>query len=272
MKHTHGTRNAIIASEEEVLLAEVGRALESSGNSQTIGRNGEIPFIGFLNRMLPNTLVAKSGHFLSPSGARSPQIDVMILDARYPLLSENADESVLAMLHSVISCVELKTNVKTADLKNLWKNSKTVRNLSSELFPEFGSFDNVSFSAFCYRSATRLNTLSNRYAEQFSDVAGYSDLTLLRVPKKDIPPTGALGVQLHYEPVLDDSSEEYKEIEEYLVNGYLMTEVPKYSPLSDFYYRLVQDSYYCLSERNYNFNDIGRHFMDYMSWSTAKYE
>ena len=74
--------NEIIAAEEEVILATVKKALHSSGNSQTIGRNGEIPLLDFFDRMLPNTLIARSGHFVGPDSVISPQIDILILDAR----------------------------------------------------------------------------------------------------------------------------------------------------------------------------------------------
>lgn len=116
-KHNHGTNNEIIEQEEKSILLAVDRALSSSSNSQTIGRNGELPLIDFLNKYLPPTLKAVSGHFLTPNGNISPQIDVMIIDTRYPFLSVNLDGSVLAMLHSVIHTIELKTNLISSDIK-----------------------------------------------------------------------------------------------------------------------------------------------------------
>ena len=92
-KHVHGAKNGIIAQEEIALLSAVERALASSTNAQIIGRNGEIPFLQFLQAYLPNTLRATTGHFISPTGAVSPQLDVIVVDARYPLLSVNPDGS-----------------------------------------------------------------------------------------------------------------------------------------------------------------------------------
>jgi uncharacterized protein DUF6602 len=60
----------------------VKHALASSPNSQTIGRNGELPFLHFLQRYLPATPRATSGHFVTPSGSISPQIDVIVADAK----------------------------------------------------------------------------------------------------------------------------------------------------------------------------------------------
>ena len=119
-RHRHGTPNVIIQAEERSILAAVDQALASSTNAQTIGANGEIPLKRFFNRYLPVTLRAAGGHFLTPSGKMSPQIDIMILDSRYPLLSENSDGSVLAMLHSVVGTIECRTRIKAAGVEKLW--------------------------------------------------------------------------------------------------------------------------------------------------------
>lgn len=270
MKHQFGTQNKIIATEEKSILAKVDQAIASSGNSQTIGRNGEIPLISFLDRFLPNTLKAKSGHFLSPSGVRSPQIDVLILDSRYPLLSENADGSVLAMLHSVVGCVEVKTKIRTSDLPVIWRNSRTIRETASEVFDNENDFSSPFYTTVAYRTANRLATLADKYENVFANSSGYSDLTILRVPDKDMPKSQALGVQLHFEPMPDDGSEEYKQVKTHLIDGHLLLNIPQHTPLSDFYYSIVQDSYYCLDDRAFTFGSIGVQFMKYMTWSTAR--
>lgn len=94
IKQKHGKPNPILEAEERMMLAAIDRALATGGNAQTIGRSGELPLQSFLTRHLPNTLTAHSGHFVSPSGRLSPQIDTLILDSRYPLLAENDDGSV----------------------------------------------------------------------------------------------------------------------------------------------------------------------------------
>ena len=102
VKHHHGAVNPIIQQEEKMMIATVDKALATSGNAQIIGRNGELPLIQFLNRHLPYTIRAHTGHFVAPDGSLSPQLDVVLVDARYPLLAQNADGSVLVMLHSVL--------------------------------------------------------------------------------------------------------------------------------------------------------------------------
>lgn len=263
IKHIHGTPNEIIQTEEETMLALIDRAIASKSNSQTIGRSGEIPLMSFLDRHLPNTLSVKSGNFVTPNGDLSPQIDILVLDSRYPLLSENSDGSVLAMLHSVISCIEIKTNIKNKDLQGVWKNSKAVRLLANEVFNDPRGFGGVDYMCFSYRCGQRLDSFSDKYFEIFSDIEGYTDLYLLRLPEKDLIESKRSGALFHMEPVIKDE-EAPEEIE------YLPMLIPEHTPLSDFYYSLVQNSYYNLDYRNFGVGEIGKHFMDYMSWSTVR--
>ncbi|MFQ5712585.1 MAG: DUF6602 domain-containing protein [Candidatus Scalinduaceae bacterium] len=261
IKHQPGTSNKILIK-EEVLLAFIDKALSSTTNSQTVGLNGEIPLRDFLNKYLPYTLRAATGHFVPPSGQVSPQIDVMILDSRYPLLSENADGSVLAMLHSVVGTMEVKTRITTSDIPKLWKNYATIMSLASEVEGYGNQRIGSIFSwAFAYRSKNRLDTLAERYFDAGTPEFGL-DLILLRLPDKDQMRPEKIGLLFHFEPNFE--SDECRE-----VVGYDPILIPQFTPLSDLYYRLVQDSYYCLANRGYEFHDIGMHIMKYMSWSTC---
>ena len=56
-------------------------------------------------------------------------IDVMALDSRYPLIAENLDGSVLAMLHSVIQTIEVKTNLTSTDVKQVALLQRTFTSL-----------------------------------------------------------------------------------------------------------------------------------------------
>jgi hypothetical protein len=134
-----------MAQEEAAILLSVERALASSPNAQTIGRNGETPFLDFLQRYLPSTPRATTGHFIAPSGAISPQLDVIVADSRYPLLSENTDGSALVMLHSVVHVLEIKANVTTKDIKKSLDNTRKT----SALGREVEGFDHAdSWSSF----------------------------------------------------------------------------------------------------------------------------
>ncbi len=200
VKHKHGTPNPIIQREEEVILAMVDKALKSSSNSQVIGRNGEIPLRSFLNRYLPYTLRAASGHFVPPSGRLSPQIDIMILDTRYPLLAENADGSVLAMLHSVVETIEVKTRISTRDIEKMWKDSVGIIDLAAEVtgYGDPNDFRMVRTTAFAYRSAQSLNSLEKKYIEFGQPEKSGLDIYILRLSDRSIK--REIGVEFHFEP------------------------------------------------------------------------
>lgn len=251
------------------MLATVDKALSSSGNSQTIGRSGELPLQSFLSRHLPNTLSARSGHFVSPSGQLSPQIDILIVDSRYPLLAENSDGSVLAMLHSVVYCIEVKTNIRTTDLVKMHKNSKTIISLAENEFASADGSPFVSCIAFAYRSECRLEKLANKYFDIFVDDSAHTDLYLLRVPNLDRVDKHANGALLHLEPYYNEDTPTDAD-GWIIVDEWIHDVTSMYTPLSDFYYRLIQNAYYSLESRDFSFGDIGAHLMEYMSWSTAQ--
>jgi len=269
-KHEHGTPNKIILQEEKSILLSVDRALNSSSNSQTIGRNGEVPLIDFLTRYLPPTFKAVSGHFITPSGKISPQLDIIIIDSRYPLLSENDDKSVLVMLHSVLWIVEVKTNLRSNDIKKTWENSISIMNLAQEIefYGDNKSFSSVSMNLIAYRCAQKLDTIQDAYEKYGQPLISGLDLYIIRFPEKEIPKDIEVGGLLHFEPPF----EEDKENEIGTIDGYWPCFGASHTPLSDFYYRLVQNCYYTLGTRDFTFNEIGAHIMDYMSWSTVSWD
>ncbi len=267
-KHEHGTPNRIILQEEKSILLSVDRALHSTSNSQIIGRNGEVPLIDFLTRYLPPTLKAVTGHFITPSRKISPQLDIIIIDSRYPLLSENEDGSVLVMLHSVIWIIEVKTNLRSNDIKKTWENSIQIMNLSKEidLYGDVGDFSSVSTNLIAYRCAQKLDTIQTAYEKYGEPLLAGLDLYIMRFPEKETFQDIKFGGLLHFEPPFEDENEIGP------ADGYWPCFGASYTPLSDFYYRLVQNCYYTLGSRDYSFNEIGEHFMDYMSWSTILWE
>ncbi|MBQ0934466.1 DUF6602 domain-containing protein [Ideonella paludis] len=265
-KHYHGTPNQVMSQEEASILLCVERALASSSNSQTIGKNGEQPFIEFLQRYLPNTLRATSGHFVTPSGDISPQLDAIVFDSRYPLLSENIDGSALLMLNSVVHIYELKTNLTTKDIRKSVANSQKVAALTQQI-KDFDTPDGWGAprqTLLGYRTEQRLETLEAAFFNASTPEKAQMDCIILRCNPRDAEAMGGVGGTLHLEPPFPEESGRGPRLD-----GYFPMFIPSHTPLSDLYYTLVQDAYYTLGERNYSFHDIGAHFNDYMSWATA---
>ncbi len=266
IKQEHGKPNPIMISEEKSLLALVDKALGSSSNPQSIGRNGEIPIRDFFNRYLPYTLRAVTGHFVPPSGVLSPQIDIMILDSRYPLLAENADGSVLAMLHSVIKTIEIKTSLTTKDIEKSWADAKTIMTLASEVDEYgYGSWGSVDTSVLAYQSSYLLKNLEKKYIEVGEPEQAGLDVYIMRLAEKDQRNSKEIGAELHFEP-------EFESEEDDRVIGFIPTSRASYSILADLYYWLIQSSYYTLASRDFSFIEIGEHLMQYMAWSTCSWD
>lgn len=259
-KQQHGTANVIIKEQEKSILATIDRANASSTNAQVIGNNGEIPLRTFLCEHLPYTFRAVSGHFVTPSGALSPQIDILILDSRYPFLNVNLDGTVLAMMHSVISTVEVKTSLVSSDIKKICKDSLKINALFNESFDTLGAWGRPFTQAFAYRSKIRIYTAESAFHESHDPFSMDLDLSIMRLHESDQPNGEELGVELHYEPEFTNESTD--------PIGYDLVSIYNRTPLSDFYYALVQNSYYTLGSRGITEYEIGRHVMDYMAWST----
>ena len=179
------------------MIAAINRALASTSNAQIIGRNGEMPLRDFLNRYLPYTLHAATGHFVTPSGRLSPQIDIMLLDPRYPLLSENADGSVLVMLHSVVATIEVKTRLASKDIRKMREDAIKINTLAGEV--EGYAYNTEGWGmiepwGFAYGCTNRLNTLEDKYTREGKPEEAGLDICLLRSHPKDAMHVQPLGL------------------------------------------------------------------------------
>ncbi|MEQ1813787.1 MAG: DUF6602 domain-containing protein [Candidatus Nitrotoga sp.] len=251
-RQRHGHINPIFAQEEASLLAAVDKAYRSSSNSQIYGRNGETALCSFLNRYLPVSFRAVAGHFVTPSGQLSPELDVMVVDSRYPLLAENEDGSVLTMLHSVIVTIEVKLTLVKKEILKIRKNALRVAELQSEPFPSSGEWGGgIMQWAFAYRAGVSLDTVDRHYFEGYTHEDPARNICILRVHDRDqSTDEGLLGAHV------------------WLEDEKMPAIFTTLAPLSDLYYSLVQGGFYTLAERNFDFGDLAKHSMLYMSWGT----
>ncbi len=248
--------------EERALLAEVDKA-RYIGNSQIIGANGEKPLREFFSRYLPPLFRTVTGKFVTPSGVLSPQIDLAIMDNRYPLLSAHSDGSVLMMLHSVIQTIEVKTCVRKRDVATMIDNARTIKEMNTEVFPK-NVCGTVATSAIAYTSGASFTRLQGHFFEYDSDNYNHLDLTILRL--KGRGERAEVGAFLRRaETPRDDSDPEDAEWP-----GRWEPEFGKtLAPLSDFYYDLVRRGYDTLNSRAFSLRDISEHMMYYMEWGTS---
>jgi hypothetical protein len=269
-KQEHGDPNPIYREEEFRILSAKEQSV-ASGNPQIIGRNGEVPVIDFLRRYLPNAFRVETGFFVTPEGELSPQIDILVLDSRYPLLSHNADGSVIAMLHAVVHVIEVKTTVGKREIRAVLQAAERIFGLSSSVFPRTLN-GAIGVVALGYGASLRLDSVERHF---FGGGRGVRecDLVLLRVSPSEAGADGAvLGAELHWEPDYPDFPKHAIPARwaETPVRAWVETTRFTHAPLSDLYYHLVQSSYYALSARHFDFGEIGQHMMAYMSWGTYR--
>lgn len=110
-------------------------------------------------------------------------------------------------------------------------NSKVIIALAEGAFAAARSFGNLSCLAFAYRTAGRLETLVDAYFVVFIDDSSHTDLYLLRVPDLDRFEARDNGVLIHLEPSFTDEGD---------VRERAPLVIPQCTPLSDFYYSVVQ--------------------------------
>jgi len=244
-----GKVNRVMLEEENSIISSVNKALSSSMNSAIIGRNGEIPLKDFLIKYLPKCFMVESGHFIDTKSNISPQIDIMILDSRFPVLVRNSDDSVLAMGHSVICCISVKSKVIKREIKEIIEWAEKINSFSNSLYPR--GWKEITLESIAYIADSSTEKIKENFFE-LSKKTREIDLTVLRKNTKEQKTDSIEGFHMWWENL---KSEEI---------------ISTASPLSDFLFGLIQNSYYTLDARNLNYKKIGEIIMGYLTWGSIK--
>lgn len=256
-KQSPGEINFITYQEEEEILSHLKKARESSSNSQIYGQNGEIPLRNYLKSHLPNVFRVETGHFINEKGEISPQIDIMILDSRFPLINVNADQSVLVPGHSVIACISVKSTANKKEIAEIITSARKIRSLTNQIF-DSESWDSCILFGFCYTSSLSHNSICNHYFNFSEKENPHVDVTIMR--NKNKTEMSRVGYRLHWEPGYDNN------------NKYIPLSIDTNSPLSDLFYEILQESYYTLHSRKINLKKLGELTMKYFTWGSIAEE
>lgn len=245
-----GEPNEVMAEEEKQILSEIEKARNISHNASLLGLNAEVNIIKFLRRYSPPTLRFETGHFITPKGYRSPQIDILVLDPRFPLLGENKDGSILAMGHAVIGCISVKRTIGKREIKEICATSHQLNILNHELLKS-GSED-IYLVSLGLNAGLSLKATSQHFFEFSNSICREFYLRILRAKEVEQDTGRSLGAFLWWEG-----------LKQLCVHRMV-------SPLSDFFYDQLQISYHILARRNYDFKKIGEILMEYFHWGTAR--
>lgn len=254
-KQRHGYKNEVILEEENTLLALRQKALSSTTNSQILGRNGEIGIRDFLTRYLPSCFGVVSGHFVTAKGVLSPEIDILIVDSRFPYVSQNIDGSAIVMIDSVLATIEVKLSLGKREIQKIRSNSIKLHKLSSAHIHKSSTKHGAGFAQYsvAYKASLGFQTIADHFFKNYKKIEDpATDLYILRLTEKDqiYEKEGEIGANLWLEGSEDPSA------------------VTTLSPLSDFYYRLIQNAYYTEAKRKIDHLELGKIMCDYMSWGT----
>lgn len=237
------------------MISELDQA--DGHNNSTVGRNGELILAEFLNRYLPPQFVVRKGHFRRRNGSVSREHDLMVLDARFPFLSEIHEGSVKAMRHAVLCTVEVKRTVVSRDIVSIRKDVLELQNEFDAIRSRHREYQHSYWStprslAFAFNTGRRLKTLASHF---FIEPVAWTDLFVMNHDfLGDRPELGTGGI-LRPEGTPSDHC------------GMLLRTA---DPLSDFYAMLIAQSFEILAERNVPDRRVPSIIRSYYGWGTDK--
>lgn len=97
------------------------------GHNGTVGQAREFLLKNVLSRILPSTVHIGSGRVIDSFGGESKQIDVVVYDPRFPMLS--SEGAALYFVEGVLATIEVKSTINSAKLTEALDNCRSVLEL-----------------------------------------------------------------------------------------------------------------------------------------------
>lgn len=242
-----GEQNPSFFQKEEELIAKLRQISHSSESPQQIGKAVEDFIASFLKELLPvGFRVETRCRVIDKKGNYSREIDLAIVNGKFPKLFSTTDGSSLLMFESIELVFELKRSLDSNEISDIfakaydWKKFKTKAT--------GGKPSSGAFMALCIESKIELETIrkkllheSNKYNNALNTVY----LFILRIKeneRRQDPKKPPIGVFCWWEGLTDLS--------------FNLT----FSPLSD----CIYDIYQYISEEN-----ILKIIHKYFHWGTV---
>jgi hypothetical protein len=263
MKQQDSEIDAVFLGEEQSVLSHFDRAATSTPGTHG-GLNGEIPIIDFLNRYLPRTMTAVTGRIGTPVCEYSNLVDILVLDCRYPLLSQYADGSALVPLHAVIATVGVRLALDAASLKEVLAQAAQVRKFSDYLQKsEKGDGLPGTYGLFYYAGIGMAGM--EGLLKENREGRTCPDLTVLRLHPEDLANCPNYGVTIHERQVTTGSLSQPA-----TQSGISIS--PQPGSLHEFYSRLVASACSVLNLRDYDPVALHERLSEYKEWSCFSLE
>ncbi len=247
-----GLANSKFACEQISMVARLAQS--EGGNNSSIGQHGEVLVLNFLDKYLPSQFVARKGHYRKIDGSLSREIDVMILDSRFPVLNETETGVVHAVQHALVAAVEIKRTLGQAELDSIRGDALALAADICQmpvLADEAVKWSTPACMALAFRSSLRLDTLARHY---FTSQPTWCDVYILEHGFDCRNVLKNVGAFLHTEGDGDGAQGMSARIE---------------NPLSDFYYMLLERCYAVAAERNIRDTSLRDIVSSYYNWSNV---
>lgn len=244
----HGEQNLSFFQKEEELIAKLKQISHSTESPQQIGRAVEDFIASFLRELLPvDFRVETRCKVVDKEGNYSREIDLAIVDAKFPKLFSTADGSSLLMYESIKQVFELKRSLDSKEISDVFAKAYDWHNFWEKATrgkPRYAG----GFGVLCIESKIELETIREKLLAQsikYNNALNGVSLFILRCKennKRPDPSKPPIGVFCWWEGRTDLS--------------FNLT----FAPLSDWLY----DLYCSIYDKN-----IWKVVMDYIHWGTV---
>lgn len=249
-----GVANEKFSAEQRIMLAELEKS--KGGNNASLGDDGELLVTGFLSRFLPPQFRAYKGHYRKINGDLSREIDVMIVDSRFPILNETKSGVVHVMQHALLCTVEVKRTLGKTQISTIRKDILALHKDKVQQ-PALSIENNLFWSppttvVLAFRSDSTLQTLVDHF---YKRPIAWGDMFILEHDFECRGTDRGIGALIRIEGTKSDYECMTCRIE---------------NPLSDFYYMLIEQSFDVLSTRGLPDGAMRDVISSYYNWSTLR--
>jgi hypothetical protein len=116
---------------------------------------------------------------------------------------------------------------------------------------------------FAYRTSSKKENIFECFLECSDPDLNIFDIIILRSQNN-----GDEGTHICFQPLLEAKDEQLNDLLDWIKSDFVLLPFSEATPLSDFYFTLIQEAYYLIGNRKHDIGEIGEQFNYYINWST----
>jgi hypothetical protein len=205
----HGKQNPSFFQKEEELIAKLRQISHSTGSPQQIGKAVEDFIASFLRELLPvDFRVETRCKVIDHKGNYSREIDLAIVNAKFPRLFSATEGSSLLMLESVKVVFELKRSLDSNEISDVFVKANDWVSFDKRGTGKKSKCCGAPFITLCIESKIEEKTIrrqlikeSIKYNKKLNNILIY--ILRIKENEKRDPKKPPLGVFLWWEGLTD---------------------------------------------------------------------